>query len=175
MRRVYLLPHDPRWHDEFVRESAAVAAALGDLHVTIHHIGSTAIPGIAAKPVIDMIPVVHDVAEVDARNAALRALGYEPMGEFGIAGRRFFRKDNASGERSHHLHVFPTGSPQISRHLAFRDFLRAHAEYAAQYEALKLRLAELHPTDIAAYCEGKDAFIKEMDARAKAWSEARPA
>jgi GrpB-like predicted nucleotidyltransferase (UPF0157 family) len=175
MRRVYLLSHDPRWRDDFIRESAVVAAALGELHVTIHHIGSTAIPGIAAKPVIDLIPVVRDVAAVDASNAALQALGYEPMGEFGIAGRRFFRKDNAGGERSHHLHVFQIGSPQIARHLAFRDFLRAHREYAAQYEALKLRLAELHPADIAAYCDGKDAFIKAMDARAAAWSEARPA
>ncbi len=169
MQRVQLVPHDPRWEEEFARESSAVARAMGDLLVAIHHIGSTAIPGIRAKPIIDVLAVVNDIARVDDQASRLQGLGYEAKGEFGIPGRRYFRKDDAMGNRTHHLHTFQVGSPQIERHLAFRDFLRAHREYAVEYDALKGRLVELHPADMASYVDGKDAFIKEMDARAAAW------
>ncbi len=167
--RVFLVPYDPKWPEEFARESPAVARALGDLFLAIHHIGSTAIPRIHAKPIIDMLAVVSAIDEVDRRNAELQALGYEAMGEYGIPGRRYFRKDDAGSNRTHQIHVFQTGSPQIERHLTFRDFMRAHAEFADQYAALKRRLAERHPSDIAAYSTGKDEFIKEMDAKAAAW------
>jgi GrpB-like predicted nucleotidyltransferase (UPF0157 family) len=169
MQRVVVVPYDPAWVEEFARESPAVALALGDLLLAVHHIGSTAIPGIHAKPIIDILAVVRTIADVDRRNAALQALGYEAMGEFGIPGRRYFRKDDAAGNRTHQIHAFQVGSPHIERHLAFRDFLKAHGEYANQYAALKRRLADLHPTDIAAYSDGKDEFIKEMDVRAAAW------
>lgn len=172
MQRVLLNAHDPRWAEGFTRESSAVAQAMGDLLVAIHHIGSTAIKGIRAKPVIDMLAVVHDVGRIDGRDSPLRALGYEAMGEFGIVGRRYFRKDDAAGNRTHQIHAFQVGSPQIERHLAFRDFMRVHREYAEQYDALKGRLAALHPADIASYSAGKDEFIKEMDARAAAWRSA---
>ena len=169
VQRVFLVPHDPRWAEEFSRESSVVAGAIGDLLIAMHHIGSTAIPGIDAKPIIDMLAVVSDVALLDESRPQMEALGYEAMGEFGISGRRYFRKNDACGNRTHQIHAFQTGSPQIERHLAFRDFLRAHPDRAKQYEALKRRLAELHPTDIASYTDGKDEFIKEMDARAAAW------
>ncbi len=146
-----------------------MAVAVGDHLVAIHHIGSTAIPGIRAKPVIDMLAVVTDVAQVDERNSGLQALGYEAMGEFGIPGRRYFRKDDVGGNRTHQIHAFQIGSPQIERHLAFRDFMKAHREFADQYDALKEKLADLHPNDIAGYTAGKDEFIKAMDARAVAW------
>lgn len=166
---VFLVPHNPLWAEAFARESAAVAGALGEVHVAIHHIGSTAILGIRAKPIIDILAVVHDVSRLDERAWLLEALGYEAMGEFGISGRRYFRKDDAAGNRTHQIHAFASGSPQIERHLAFRDFLRAHADEAGQYEALKDQLAQLHPADIASYADGKDAFIKELDAKAAAW------
>lgn len=168
-QRVHLMPHDPRWAAEFAREASLVAEAFGEWHVAIHHIGSTAIPGICAKPVIDMLAAVSDVTRLDAKEPEMKALGYEVLGEFGLAGRRYFRKDDARGERTHQVHAFEIGSPQIERHLAFRDYLRAHPEPARQYEALKQRLAEHHPADISAYTDGKDAFIAEIDARASAW------
>jgi GrpB-like predicted nucleotidyltransferase (UPF0157 family) len=167
--RVFVVPYDPKWPEEFARESPAVAVALGDLLLAIHHIGSTAIPGIHAKPIIDMLAVVRAIEAVDRRNVELQALGYEAMGEFGIPGRRYFRKNDAAGNRTHQIHTFQAGSPQIERHLAFRDFLRAHGEFADQYVALKRRLADLHPTDVEAYASGKDEFIKEMLARAAIW------
>jgi GrpB-like predicted nucleotidyltransferase (UPF0157 family)/RimJ/RimL family protein N-acetyltransferase/SAM-dependent methyltransferase len=172
VQRVVLVPHDPRWAGEFEREAASVSAALGSVLTAIHHIGSTAIPGIRAKPIIDMLAVVDDLALLDERSAGLEAVGYEALGEFGIAGRRYFRKDNASGERTHQVHAFQAGSPQIARHLAFRDFLRAHPGDASAYDALKQRLAEAHPGDIAGYTDGKDAFIRDVDSRAEAFYEA---
>jgi GrpB-like predicted nucleotidyltransferase (UPF0157 family) len=174
-QRVYLEPCDPRWPEEFARESAAVAGALGDVLFTIHHIGSTAIPGISAKPIIDMLAVVSDIAALDGRVEKMEAMGYEAMGEFGMVGRRYFRKDNAAGMRTHQVHAFQIGSPEIQRHLAFRDFMRAHPDCAERYDALKRRLAELHPSDVAAYTDGKDEFIAAMDARAAAWLRARSA
>jgi GrpB-like predicted nucleotidyltransferase (UPF0157 family) len=166
MQRVFLVPHDPRWAEEFARESAALAQAIAPLPVTLHHIGSTAIPGIRAKPIIDILAVFSDVAVPDEESHRWQALGYEALGEFGILGRRYFRKDDAAGNRTHQIHAFGSGSPQIDRHLLFRDFLRAHSEYAGRYEALKLRLAELHPEDVEAYACGKDDFVKEILARA---------
>jgi len=170
MAGVLLVPHDPAWAAAFDREAAAVGAAFGDRLVALHHIGSTAIPGIRAKPILDLLGVVREIARVDDRAAGLEALGYEAMGEFGIPGRRYFRKEVA-GTRTHHLHVFAAGSPQVERHLAFRDYLRAHPGDAARYDALKGRLADLH-RDMAAYTAGKDEFIREIDARAAAWQAA---
>jgi GrpB-like predicted nucleotidyltransferase (UPF0157 family) len=167
-RRVTVVPYDPRWPHAFATASAEVAAALGANLLDIHHIGSTAIPGMHAKPVIDMLAVVAGMAAVAARDAQMRALGYEPMGEFGIAGRRYFRRDNSAGERTHQVHAFAKGSPHVQRHLAFRDFMRAHPEPAKQYAALKRRLADAHPNDMEAYMDGKERFIKEMEAQALA-------
>jgi GrpB-like predicted nucleotidyltransferase (UPF0157 family) len=167
--RITVVPYDPLWPQAFALAASEVASAMGGNLLDLHHIGSTAIPGICAKPIIDLLAVASDLAAVDARAAQMQSLGYEVMGEFGIAGRRYFRRDNAAGERTHQVHTFQSGSQQIQRHLAFRDFLRAHAELALQYSQLKQRLAEAHPHDMNAYMDGKDGFIKEMEARALAW------
>jgi GrpB-like predicted nucleotidyltransferase (UPF0157 family) len=172
-QRVHLLPHDPRWGDEFARESAIVANALGGVLVAIHHMGSTAIPGIYAKPIIDMLAVTEDIRLLDEHGARLEALGYEALGEFGIPGRRYFRKSNAAGERTHQIHSFQADSLEVTRHLAFCAYLRAHPEAAREYEALKLRLAEAHPEDINLYTEGKGALIRDIDVRAAAWFSSR--
>jgi GrpB-like predicted nucleotidyltransferase (UPF0157 family) len=161
---ICLQPYDPTWSVAFARESRAVVAALGDVVLTIHHIGSTAIPGICAKPVIDILAVVRDLRALDSETSKMEALGYEAMGEFGIAGRRYFRKDDKQARRTHQIHAFAEGSPQIARHVAFRDFMRAHPAHAADYDALKQKLALLHPENIGAYTDGKDAFIAKIDA-----------
>ena len=129
----------------------------------MHHIGSTAVPNIHAKPVIDILLVVQKHAELDAKQAAMEALGYEARGEGGIPGRRFFRRDNKDGDRTHQVHAFEADSPQIARHLAFRDYMIAHPGIAQEYSALKQKLAAEHPNDIEAYMDGKDAFIHEID------------
>lgn len=169
LRKVRVVPNDPRWSHEFERAAAELAAVLGANLVAIHHIGSTAVPGIHAKPIIDLLPVVRDLSAVDARTPALEKLGYEALGELGIAGRRYLRRCDAAGQRTHHVHVFEQHSPHITRHLAFRDFLRAHPEQAQHYSALKQRLAAAHPDDWNAYCDEKDAFVQPLERQAMAW------
>jgi GrpB-like predicted nucleotidyltransferase (UPF0157 family) len=164
------VPYDARWPREFERARAEVATAMGDRLAAIHHIGSTSIPGIHAKPIIDMLAVVVDLEAIDARSGQMRSLGYEVMGEFGIAGRRYFRRSDSAGVRTHHVHAFVEGSPHILRHLAFRDYLRAHPDPRDRYAALKQKLAAAHPRDIEAYMDGKDAFIRQIEAEALRWA-----
>ena len=109
MRKVEVVAHDPKWHKEFEQESRHLAKALGENLKAIHHIGSTSIPGIYAKPIIDFLGEVEAIAAVDLCNPAMESIDYEAMGEYGIPGRRYFRKDNATGIRTHHVHIFETG------------------------------------------------------------------
>jgi len=161
--------HCEEWKDDFAREAANVRVALGSVLRAIHHIGSTAVLGLRAKPVIDMLADVDCLATLDARAESMVGLGYEVMGEFGIPGRRYFRKSNSAGTRTHHLHAFATGSPHIARHLAFRDYLRTHSVTAAEYGALKLRLASTCGGDMEAYIAGKEAFVQRVEQEALEW------
>jgi GrpB-like predicted nucleotidyltransferase (UPF0157 family) len=131
--RVIVVPPDPSWPAAFEAAAAEVRAALGENLVQVHHIGSTAIPGIWAKPIIDQLAVVRDLAKLDEQSPRLVELGYEAMGEFGIPGRRYFRRDDAAGVRTHQIHAFAAGSEHVLRHLAFRDFMRGHPALAAEY------------------------------------------
>jgi len=169
LSRVVVEPHDPSWAGAFEAEAPQLLQALGSNLVACHHIGSTAIPGIYAKPIIDVLVEVVDIDAVDVQAPAMEALGYEAMGECGIAGRRFFRRNNASQVRTHHVHVFAEGTPGATRHIAFRDFMRAHPAHAREYSELKRGLASAHPQDIGQYMAGKDSFIKDMERRALAW------
>jgi GrpB-like predicted nucleotidyltransferase (UPF0157 family) len=169
MRQVIVVPHDPNWQVAFEAESQQVGVALGETVTAIHHIGSTAIPGIDAKPILDLLVEVEDLSPVDERNSAMAALGYEAMGEYGIPDRRFFLKNSPNGTRTHHVHTFETGSAQVQRHLAFRDYLISHPEVAQQYSALKRRLAAEYPADISAYMDGKHGFIQAIDRQAAQW------
>jgi len=164
--RVLMESYDPDWTRQFAREAALILSVLGGTAVDVHHIGSTAIPNIYAKPVIDILLVVQDHAMLESKQAPMEALGYEARGEYGIPGRRFYRRDNAGGDRTHQVHAFETGSPQIARHLAFRDYLIVHPETAQAYSSLKRELAAKYPNDIEAYMDGKDAFIQEIDRQA---------
>jgi GrpB-like predicted nucleotidyltransferase (UPF0157 family) len=173
MRKVEVVPHDPRWRDAFKAEAKQVAVALGENVVAIHHIGSTAIPDIYAKPVVDLLVEVRDIAQVDGRSSAMESLGYEVMGEYGIRGRRYFRKDNQEEIRTHNVHTFEARSVEVERHLAFRDYMIAHPGEAQRYSELKRKLAEAHPQSIDGYMDGKDGFIKEMDRRAARWRKSQ--
>jgi GrpB-like predicted nucleotidyltransferase (UPF0157 family) len=173
MRKVEVVPHDPKWGEAFEVESKSVADALGENVVAVHHIGSTAIPSIYAKSIIDLLVEVKDIIKVDGQNSAMESLGYEVMGEFGIPGRRFFRKDNQESVRTHHIHTFEIASAQVERHLAFRDYMLAHPEDAQKYSELKRELARKYPQNIDKYMDGKDGFIKEMDKKAAQWRTLR--
>jgi GrpB-like predicted nucleotidyltransferase (UPF0157 family) len=167
--KVEVVPHDPTWHSKFEEEAKLIALVLGDNVVDIHHIGSTSIPTIYAKPIIDILVQVQDIAKIDEQSSAMTALGYEIMGEFGIPGRRFFRKHNEQGIRTHHVHIFKINVFEVQRHLAFRDYMIAHLDDALKYSNLKRELAQQHPEDIEGYVNGKDGFIKEMERKAIEW------
>jgi GrpB-like predicted nucleotidyltransferase (UPF0157 family) len=155
----------------FLSEAGRLRAVFGDEAVAVHHIGSTSVPGLSAKPIVDFLVEVRDIERVDAYDDALRALGYEARGEFGIPGRRYFPR--VVGEtHTHHVHCFQAGHPEIAGHLAVRDYLIAHPEAAQAYGRLKEELARRHPWDIDAYVDGKDAFVKDLERRALAWAEA---
>ena len=167
---VELVPHSPRWAELAREEGARLHEALGDALVTVHHIGSTSIPGIMAKPIVDLIPVATNLEELDARIPRVEALGYECLGEFGLPGRRYCRKtDPVTGKRAFQLHCYAKGWPEIDRHLAFADYLRAHPEIAKAYEAEKIRAAALHPDNTLDYNAAKNDWIKKTESDALAW------
>ncbi len=162
-RLIEVLPYNRRWPELFAEEAQAIQKALGPNCIEIHHIGSTSVPGLAAKPIIDMIPVVADITQVDARNPFMVALGYEVKGESGMLFRRFFQK--GTPQPAFNIHVFEQGNSEIERHLKFRDWMRAHPKDKDAYAQLKQELAQLHPDDISAYCFGKDDFVASIDKR----------
>jgi GrpB-like predicted nucleotidyltransferase (UPF0157 family) len=116
-----------------------------------------------------MLVEVKDIIKVDTQSSEIEALGYQAMGEFGISGRRFFRKGNEAGIRTHHIHGFEVNSAQIERHLAFRDYMISHPEDAQQYSELKRELANKYHDNIQGYMDGKNGFIKAMDLKAAKW------
>ncbi|MDJ0600880.1 MAG: GrpB family protein [Crocosphaera sp.] len=163
---VEVVPYNPQWKKSFESESRQIAKVLGKNLVVIHHIGSTAIPNIYAKPIIDLLIEVKDINLVREQTPAMVGLGYEAMGEYGLVGRRYFRKENPPGIRTHHVHIYEIYSPEIQRHLAFRDYMIAHPEQAEQYSHLKQELAQKYPEDIEGYMDGKDEFIKRIERKA---------
>ncbi|NTX52198.1 GrpB family protein [Myxococcus sp. CA051A] len=172
--QVTLVPHDPRWAEAAAAEARSLADALGPVVLRVHHVGSTAIPGISAKPILDLIPVVTSVDELDKHQGVLEALGYAVWGELGLPGRRYCTKDNPrTRERLVQLHGYADGSREISRHLAFRDYLRERPSVARDYDDEKARCQRLHPNDSHAYSDCKNAWIKRIEAEALAVYQTR--
>lgn len=169
---IVLAPSDPVWALRAEAEGRRLAAAFGEDLVAVEHIGSTAIPGIVAKPILDLLPVVRTLAAADRAREAVEALGYRWQGEYGIPGRRFCTLDDR-GRRIVHAHVFAEGDPQVARHLAFRDYLRAHPDESRAYEQEKLRARARHPHDRAAYADDKGPWIRACDERAARWRARR--
>lgn len=167
MRKVEVHPYNENWPSMFLEEANKLKLLFGELIVDIHHIGSTAVLGLKAKPIIDIMPVVKDIQLVDQYNLNMQALGYEPKGENGIKGRRYFKK--GGDDRTHHVHIYEIGSFELKRHLAFRDFLRTHTNIKEQYGDLKERLAYEFPDDIESYIRGKEDLAIEIERQALDW------
>jgi GrpB-like predicted nucleotidyltransferase (UPF0157 family) len=172
--KVELRPHNPDWSHLANVEAQFLMGAIGPKLTTVHHVGSTAIPGIQAKPILDLIPVVESLIELDKCQGAMKALGYEWWGELGLPGRRYCTKvDKETGCRTVQLHCYAIGSPEITRHLAFRDYLRAHPAVAAEYDQVKARCQRSHPSDSHAYGDCKETWIRDAEATAIEWSRTR--
>jgi GrpB-like predicted nucleotidyltransferase (UPF0157 family) len=167
-QRVVVVDPDPSWPAAFEREAAAIRDVLGDLCVRVEHVGSTSVDGLAGKPIIDSQVCVRrlDVPELARR---LSALGYANVPWFADATYPFFAKP-AEGDRTHHLHCCVADSDEEFRHLAVRDYLRAHPTEAAEYAALKRELFERCDGARQGYVDGKDAFMKALEARAVEWA-----
>lgn len=161
---IEVVPYNPNWPHSYASEAEKIKGLLGKNCVTIYHIGSTAVPGLAAKPIIDIMIAVKDILEVDSLQAKFEELGYVAKGEHGIPFRRYFQR--GTDLRTHHIHIYEEGSSEIERHLHFRDYLKANPDVCQEYESLKIALAKQHPYDINAYCNAKDAFIQEIDKKA---------
>jgi GrpB-like predicted nucleotidyltransferase (UPF0157 family) len=159
----------------FAEERARLQASIGKWAVAIEHVGSTAIPGIAAKPIIDIGVALNQFSDALHCITPLVETGWVCMGEFGIPGRIFFRKVTDTPEpgqspngigRTHQVHMYARDHEQFINHLALRDYLRANADARQEYEDLKRRLADEH-ADIEAYADAKSDFIRKILKRAR--------
>ena len=153
---IVIVDYSLAWPLEFERLRDRAAAAVGDIAIAIEHVGSTAVPGLAAKPVIDLVIVVEP-GDVEAAVDRLTAIGYIHQGNLGVEGREAFGVPE--GEPRHHLYVSPTDSQELRAQLAFRDRLRADPALATEYEALKRELARRFRDDRESYTDAKTAFV----------------
>ena len=157
MRTIIVADYDPSWPAAFERVRATVWPAVGAIALAVEHVGSTAVPGLAAKPIIDVSLVLRSQADVPVAVERLATLGYVHQGDLGVKGREAF--ESPDGLPAHHLYACPRDSPALANHLAVRDYLRAHPEAAAEYGQLKRRLARQFPHDIEGYVDGKTDFL----------------
>ncbi|MBP1993031.1 GrpB family protein [Paenibacillus eucommiae] len=164
--KVRLADYSENWVKLFQDEIEFLRKIFGDEIVRFEHFGSTSVPGLKAKPVIDMMCMVNDIGIVDLFNDQMYTLGYDVAGEWGIPGRRLFQKGGEN--RTHHIHFYKSDNPQIERHLIFRDYLRCHPEEIARYSRFKEELVQRfeHTSD---YSPAKKTFVKEMEQLALAW------
>lgn len=153
--------YNPDWSNYFREEANCLQSIFQDELLVIHHVGSTSIPGLAAKPIIDIIPVVKDIVKVDFFNNEMIRLGYEVKGEYGMLFRRFFQKRTA--EKSFNIHMYEPDNAEIPRLLLFKNYLIENPLEKKRYADLKRLLAKKHSNNIIAYCEEKSDFINRID------------
>lgn len=171
MRKVEIKPFNEQWFCQYEEEKERLIKIFGIEVLAIHHIGSTSVKGLKAKPIIDILVVVKEITRVDVFNDAMREIGYEAKGENGIPKRRYFQK--GGDFRTHHVHIYQVGDVEIDRHLVFRDYLRMYPKIAEQYGNLKEKLAKQYLYEIAAYSKGKEKFVLDVEREALIWSENR--
>ncbi len=151
------------WIERFADVRARILAECGDAVVEVFHIGSTAIPGMDCKPVLDVMPTVHSLEDGKRCIEAMAGLGFDYYGPHGMPSRHYFKR---TGKAPCNAHVFAWNDPEVGRHIRFRDYLRRHVDARISYERLKTRLAVEFAHDLGAYTDGKDSFIREIDLRA---------
>jgi GrpB-like predicted nucleotidyltransferase (UPF0157 family) len=170
-RHIAIVDYDPRWPGLYLDERARILAVIGPRVAAIEHVGSTSVPGLAAKPVIDIMVGVSTLADADACIEPIERLGYVYVPEYEdeIPDRRYFKKLLGDGRHTHHVHVVEVASPFWDDHLLFRDYLRAHPETAWDYEQVKRALAPHFASDND-YSLAKTDFITQVLERARLWA-----
>lgn len=169
-RQVKLAAYNPQWLILYEKEKRLILDAIGRIVAGIEHIGSTAVSGLAAKPVIDIMVAVNSLKDAEKCIEPLQRIGYEyvPEHETLIPERHYFRKGKPRKEQHYHLHMVKLKSEFWKRHLMFRNYLRNHPKVAQDYSNLKKKLATKYRSDREGYTEGKTSFIESVVARAKA-------
>ena len=161
-KKVIVVPYNEQWQNAFEIISSELAAVLGELALSIEHVGSTSVAGLWAKPIIDIDVVIRDNAVLPAVIEKLETIGYHYEGDLGIAERYAFRYDDKPYLMPHHLYVGPQNSLELKRHLCFRDYLRNHPEAIDKYSQIKREGATLFPQDIDGYIGYKTAVIEDI-------------
>ncbi|MDI9819703.1 MULTISPECIES: bifunctional GrpB family protein/GNAT family N-acetyltransferase [unclassified Legionella] len=167
-QKVEIVPYDKHWPEIFKNEANRIQKALGECIEEIYHIGSTSIPDMPAKPAIDMMLVLDNLDDIQFISEKLTHLSYDPVRRQIIPHVSFFTKRQAPAIRFH-LHLHERGSPQINRHVNFRDYVIQHPDMAHDYAQLKIQLAAQFVDDIYSYVSGKDKLVQKIDAKAKLW------
>ncbi len=163
--KVVVLPYDEGWKMAFEEIKRELEQALGEWIVGIEHVGSTSVEGMSAKPCIDIDVIIPDYSVFDAVVKGLEAIGYIHEGDLGIKDREAFRYSDKPHLQKHHLYVCPRQSDELHRHIAFREFLKAHPEAIRKYSIVKETAAELFPNDIDKYIAYKAPCIEELYAQ----------
>ena len=163
MKTIIVRPYDPKWALEFEKIKNEIFPVIVDDIISIEHVGSTSVPGLWAKPVID-IDVVIDDGKLSVIIDKLASTGYCHRGDLGIIGREAFdyKEEEKSHLMKHHLYVCVKDNPELKQHLAFRDFLRSSAEYREKYSNIKIEMAKKFPHDIENYILGKQPVVMEI-------------
>lgn len=160
---IEIVEYNPDWPLMFEKEKALLLAAVGEYIEDIQHTGSTSAPGLAAKPVIDILVALRDLSLVEKCVEPLEKLGYGYLGENGLPGRHFFRKPGGdSWHRTHHIHMVRKGLSEWENQTRFRDYLRAHPETRQQYQNLKRELAARFGSNRKGYTDAKEDFVIEV-------------
>jgi len=170
---VRIVNYDHQWIVLFTNEKRLIQDVIGHIIVKIEHIGSTAVPKLGAKPIIDIIIAVNNLSDAKKCIGPLKSIGYEyvPEHENSMPERRYFHKGKPPKEQHYHLHMVELASDFWKRHLLFRDYLRTHPEVAQEYFELKMRLATKYSSDREEYTEAKTSFIESVVSKAKAERE----
>ena len=166
-RIIVVCPYSKNWPELFNREAELLSQCFGENAIQVDHIGSTSVPELAAKPIIDILVEVKSLQLVDTCGSSLAAIGYKAKGENGITGRRYFQK--GGNQRSHHVHVFQSGDDHLIRHRAFKHYLIAHSEIAQQYAQIKQTAVQQCNNSIEQYMALKNHFIEEHEPKAVNW------
>ncbi len=161
-KHVVVLPYDEQWKQDFLMIREELASALGQLALRIEHVGSTSVEGLSAKPIIDIDVVIEDYSVFEEVVSALGTIGYRHEGDLGIAGREAFKYDGKDHLKKHHLYVCTEDSPELKRHISFRDYLRTHPDAVREYSRIKEEGARLYPCDIDKYIEHKTPLIEKI-------------
>ena len=161
-KHVIVLPYDENWKNEFEKIRHELSEALGELALSIEHVGSTSVQGLSAKPIIDIDVVINDTSLLNDVIASLESIGYKHEGDLGIPGREAFKYDSKEHLMKHHLYVCAKDSLELKRHISFRDYLKSHPEAINEYSRTKEEGALLYPYDIDKYIEYKSPFIERI-------------